>query len=154
MVNAIEELRTTQMNIQIKYFVDGLDEIQKIENGDWIDLRCAEDVELKAGEFKYIRLGVGMKLPEGYEAHVAARSSTFKNFNIILANGVGIIDSSYCGEHDEWMFPAIALADTKIAKNDRICQFRIMPKQPSVVFATVEHLDPNSRGGLGSTGTK
>ena len=143
------------MKINIKYFTD-IKPLEFIggEKSDWIDLRAAEDVELKKGEYKLLRLGVGMKLPEGYEAHVAPRSSTFKNFGIICANSFGIIDNSYCGDEDEWRFPAIALRDTVIHKNDRICQFRIVEKQPYIVFKEVEHLDKVSRGGIGSSGIK
>ena len=140
------------MEIYIKYFSEDITRIEKIAKGDWIDLRAAEDVELKAGQFRLIRLGVGMILPAGYEAHVAPRSSTFKNFGIIQTNGIGIIDSSYCGEEDEWRMPAYALRDTVIHKNDRICQFRIMEKQPEFQFVPVEHLKKDSRGGFGSTG--
>ena len=142
------------MKIQIKYFVDDLIRIEKIAQGDWIDLRAAEDVEMKAGEFRFIRLGVGMILPEGYEAHVAPRSSTFRNFGIIATNSVGVIDNSFCGEEDEWRMPAIALRDTTIHKGDRICQFRIMENQPALCFETVDSLKSESRGGFGSTGTR
>ena len=140
------------MKIQIKYFVDDLIKIEKIAQGDWIDLRAAENVEMKAGEFRFLRLGVGMILPEGYEAHVAPRSSTYKNFGIIQTNSIGIIDHSYCGEEDEWKMSAYALRDTVIHKNDRICQFRIVEKQPDFELVTVEHLKEKSRGGFGSTG--
>lgn len=122
--------------------------------GDWIDLRAAETVELKQGEFRIISLGISMRLPYGYEAHIIPRSSTFKNFGILLANSYGLIDNSYCGEDDIWGFPAIAMRDTTIQKGDRICQFRIMQKQPKLVFAKVEHLEGKSRGGFGSTGVK
>lgn len=142
------------MKIKIKYFDPELEEISKIPQGDWIDLRAAETVHMKKGDFKLIRLGVGMILPEGYEAHVLPRSSTCKNFGIILSNSQGIIDNSYSGENDEWMFPAIAVRDTTIHKNDRICQFRIVEKQPEITFEKVEHLNTRSRGGVGSTGTK
>ncbi len=141
------------MKISLKYFVDGLQPVEKLAKGDWIDLRAAEDVELKAGEFRYIRLGVGMILPDGYEAHVAPRSSTFKNFGILVANSVGVVDNSYCGDADEWHTPAYAVRDTVIHKNDRIVQFRIVQKQPELEFVTVEHLKDESRGGFGSTGT-
>jgi dUTP pyrophosphatase len=141
------------MDIQIKYFDNEIDKIEKIEKGDWIDLRSAEEVELKAGEFKLIKLGVGMILPSGYEAHVVPRSSTFKNFGVIQTNHCGIIDESYCGDNDQWRFPALAMRDTVIHKNDRICQFRIVEKQPEVTFITVEHLSDTDRGGFGSTGT-
>ena len=140
------------MKISIKYFTDGLIPVEKIAKGDWIDLRAAEDVEMKAGEFRLIPLGVGMILPEGYEAHIAPRSSTFKNFGILQTNSIGVVDSSYCGEEDQWKMAAYALRDTVIRKNDRICQFRIMEKQPEIEFETVEQLRQESRGGFGSTG--
>ena len=141
------------LNIKIKYFTD-IEKIKPIEKGDWTDLRAAETVELKKGEFKLIPLGIGMELPEGYEAHVVPRSSTYKNFKIIETNSMGIIDNSYCGDNDQWFFPAYALEDTIINKNDRICQFRIVKKQPEIVFEQVEKLSDTSRGGFGSTGVK
>lgn len=141
------------MNIKIKYFDNEIDKIQRLDNGDWIDLRAAETVELKAGEFRLIPLGIGMILPDGYEAHVVPRSSTFKNFGVIQTNHIGVIDQSYCGNNDQWHFPAYALRDTVIHKNDRICQFRIDKKQPKdLTFVTVEHLKDTDRGGFGSTG--
>lgn len=140
------------MKVYIKYFDQEITRIEKISQGDWIDLRSAEDVEMKAGELRLIRLGVGMILPEGYEAHVAPRSSTFKSFGIIQTNSIGIIDNSYCGEEDEWKLSAYALRDTVIHKNDRICQFRIVEKQPAFELVTVDHLKAESRGGFGSTG--
>lgn len=139
--------------IKIKYFTD-IERIEKISQGDWIDLRAAETVSLSKGEFKLISLGVGMILPDGYEAHIAPRSSTFKKFHVIQTNHMGIIDNSYCGEQDEWKFPALAVEDTIINKNDRICQFRIVKKQPEIVFEQVEKLSDTSRGGFGSTGVK
>lgn len=138
--------------IKIKYFDNEIDKIEKISKGDLIDLRTAETVEMKKGDFKLIKLGVGMKLPEGYKANVYPRSSTYKNFGIILANSVGQIDNSYSGNSDEWKFPAIALKDTVIHKNDRICQFEIQKIQPEIEFEEVECLDEVSRGGIGSTG--
>lgn len=140
--------------IKVKYFDKEIDKLEKINKGDWIDLRSAENVEMKAGEFKLIKLGVGMKLPDGYEAHIVPRSSTFKNFGIIQTNHQAVIDNSYCGDEDQWRYPVYALRDTVINKNDRICQFRIMEIQPKIVFEEVEHLDDVSRGGMGSTGTK
>lgn len=138
--------------IKIKYFTD-IEPIEKISKGDWIDLRAAKDVELEAGEHTLIPLGVGMILPEGYEAHIVPRSSTFKKYSVIQANHMGIIDNSYSGEEDEWKFSAYAVEHTFIKKNDRICQFRIMEKQPEISFEEVEHLNEKSRGGFGSTGT-
>lgn len=139
------------MQIKIKYF-NGVDHLQQIEYGDWIDLRCAERTVLRKGDFRLIPLGVAMELPEGYEAIVAPRSSTPKNFGIICANSIGIIDESYCGDNDEWQFPAYAIRDTIIEKNDRICQFRLLHHQPKVSFEIVEKLDNPDRGGIGSTG--
>lgn len=140
--------------IKIKYFDNEIDKIEKIDKGDWIDLRAAEYVEMKTGEYRLIPLGVGMILPEGYEAHIVPRSSTFKNFGVIQTNHYGVIDASYCGDNDQWHFPAFALRDTIIHKNDRICQFRIEKKQPRVKFKIEEHLKEIDRGGIGSTGIK
>lgn len=139
--------------IQIKYFSDKIEPLKYIDGkSDWIDLRAAEDVTLKAGEFKLIPLGVAMKLPKGYEAHVVPRSSTFKNFGIIQTNHHGIIDETYCGDNDQWFMPVYAVRDTQIHVNDRICQFRIMEHQPPIVFERVEKLEGADRGGFGSTG--
>lgn len=139
--------------IRIKYFSDKIERLRYIDGkSDWIDLRAADDVSMKAGEFKLIPLGVAMQLPYGYEAHVVPRSSTFKNFGIIQTNSQGIIDYSYRGDNDQWFFPAYALRDTDIHVNDRICQFRIMKNQPKIDFCEVEHLDAPDRGGHGSTG--
>lgn len=144
------------MKIDIKYFDnsdgDKVSPIEKIAQGDWIDLASNEDVYLKAGESCLIPLGVGMRLPDGYEAHVCPRSSTFKKYKIIQTNSVGIIDNSYSGEEDEWKMPVYATEDTFIPKDARICQFRIVERQPEVEFNVVEHLDEKSRGGFGSTG--
>ena len=141
------------MQIKIKYFSKEIEKLRYIENkSDWIDLRAAKDIELKAGEFALIPLGIGMQLPKGYEAHVLPRSSTFKNFGIIQTNSMGVIDETYCGDEDQWFFPAYALRDTEIKINERICQFRIMKHQESFDFEEVEFLDNSNRGGFGSTG--
>lgn len=139
--------------IKIKYHND-IRPLEILDNGDWIDLRAAEDVNLEKGDFRLISLGVSMKLPEGYEAHIVPRSSTFKHWGIIQANHMGVIDNSYCGDNDIWKFPVIATRDAVIYKNDRICQFRIMKKQPCIRFDTVEHLNGPDRGGFGSSGRK
>lgn len=140
--------------IRVKYFVKGLDPIQKISVGDWIDLRAGETVTMRRGEYTVIRLGVGMILPDGYEALVLPRSSTPEKFGIMVANSMGVIDNSYCGDADEWRFPAVALRDTVIRKGDRIAQFRLVENQPKLVFETVSNLKPESRGGIGSTGKR
>lgn len=141
------------MTIKIRYHGD-VTPLEKIPQGDWIDLRAAETVEMKAGEYRLISLGVSMQLPRGYEAHVAPRSSTFKKWGILMTNSVGVIDESYCGDHDLWYFSALAMRDTVIEKGDRICQFRIVEKMPAVAFETVEFLSAPDRGGIGSTGKK
>ena len=141
--------------IKIKYLNDDITRLEYIDGkSDWIDLRAAEEVELKAGEFKLIHLGVAMQLPEGYEAHIVPRSSTFKKWGIIQTNHCGIVDNTYCGPNDWWRMPVFALRDTKIEVNDRICQFRIQKNQPTLVFNKVEEMEANNRGGFGSTGTK
>ena len=143
--------KVSKMQIKIKYIKDIIP-IEKIAQGNWIDLRCAEDTELEAGEYHQIPLGVAMELPKGYEALVVPRSSTFRKYGVLLANSVGVIDESYCGDGDEWCFPAYATANVRIPKNERICQFRIMYRQPDCELVTVESLGNADRGGLGSTG--
>ena len=142
------------MEIKIKYFTNKIDKLCYIDGkSDWIDLRAAETVKMKAGEFKLIPLGIAMQLPQGYEAHVVPRSSTFKNFVIIQTNSQGVIDESYSGPNDQWFFPAYALRDTVINTNDRICQFRIMEHQPKIKFTESSLENNTDRGGHGSTGT-
>lgn len=139
--------------IKIKYLSDQIEKLKYIDNkSDWIDLRAAEDVKLKAGEFRLIPLGIAMELPRGYEAHIVPRSSTFKNFGILQTNSMGVVDESYCGDNDQWFFPALAMRDTDIQVNDRICQFRIMEHQPKIDFIEVSELKNADRGGHGSTG--
>lgn len=143
------------MVIRIKYHDSDIPRLSPTdEKSDWIDLRAAEHVELKAGEFRIISLGVSMKLPDGYEAHLAPRSSTFLKYGILQTNSVGIIDNSYSGDNDIWGMPVYAVRDTVIEKGDRICQFRLMKKMEPVTFAEVEHMEGSDRGGFGSTGTK
>lgn len=139
--------------IKIKYFSDKIDKLRYIDGkSDWIDLRSAENITLKAGEFKLIPLGVGMQLPKGYEAHVVPRSSTFKNFGIIQTNHMGVIDYTYSGNNDQWFMPVYAVRDTQINVNDRICQFRIVENQPTIEFEETAVLEGPDRGGFGSTG--
>ena len=138
------------MKIKVKYHADILP-LEMNEKGDWVDLRAAEDMVLRPG-FSRIPLGISVELPEGYEAHIAPRSSTFKNWGIIQTNSVGVIDNSYCGDNDIWMMPVYATRDTYINKNDRVCQFRIVEKQPHLEFETVDHLGNEDRGGFGITG--
>ncbi len=139
--------------IKIKYFTDKIAKLAYIDGkSDWIDLRASEEVTLKQGEFALVPLGVAMELPKGYEAHIVPRSSTYKNFGVIQANHCGVVDGSYCGDNDMWRMPVIAMRDTQIHVNDRICQFRIMKNQPEILFEEVEHLEGKDRGGFGTTG--
>lgn len=124
--------------IKIKYLNNAIEKLTYIDGkSDWIDLRAAEDVSLSRGQFALIPLGIAMEIPEGYEAHVVPRSSTFKNFGIIQTNSMGVIDNSYCGDNDQWFMPVLAIRDTEIHVNDRICQFRIMENQPQIEFEEV-----------------
>lgn len=140
-------------SIRIKYHSNEIEKLTYIAGkSDWIDLRSAEHVVMKQGEFHLIKLGISMQLPKGYEAVIVPRSSTYKNFGIIQTNHMGVVDETYCGDNDVWMMPAYALRDTEIHVNDRICQFRIQKHQPTIIFEEVEHLDNEDRGGIGSTG--
>lgn len=139
--------------IKIKYFSDKIEKLRYIAgNSDWIDLRVAEDVTMKKGEFRLIRLGVAMELPRGFEAHIVPRSSTYKNFGLIQTNHMGIVDESYCGDNDEWKWPALAMRDTELHVNDRVCQFRIVEHQPQIEFQEVNSLSSPDRGGFGTSG--
>lgn len=142
-----------EQKLQIKYHVPELEKLRYIDGkSDWIDLRAAEEVQMKAGEYRLISFGISVKILEGYEAHIVPRSSTFKNFGILQTNSYGVIDCSYCGENDIWRMPVLAMRDTEIHINDRIAQFRIMENQPKIVFEEVEHMEGADRGGFGSTG--
>ena len=139
--------------LKIKYLSDKIEKLTYVAGkSDWIDLRAAEDITMKQGEFKLIPLGIDIELPKGYEAHIVPRSSTYKNFGVIQANHCGVVDGSYCGDNDMWRMPVIAMRDTQIHVNDRICQFRIMKNQPEILFEEVEHLEGKDRGGFGTTG--
>ena len=141
--------------ITVKYFHEDMEPLCYVDGkSDWIDLRAAEEVTLKAGEFRLIPLGVAMALPEGYEAHLAPRSSTFKNYGILQTNSIGVVDWSYRGDNDEWRMPVYATRDVTIEKGARICQFRIVENQPKLNFVRVEHLGGPDRGGFGSTGKR
>ncbi len=141
------------MAITVQYLNDQVTRLSVNAKGDWVDMYAAETVDLKQGEHKLIHLGVAMKLPEGYEAHLVPRSSTYKKWGIIQANHVGIIDNSYSGPEDWWKMSVIAMRDTTIHAGDKICQFRIVGRQPKLSFVEGKMTDP-SRGGFGSTGTK
>lgn len=141
------------MEIKVHYLQAGIEPLCYVAGkSDWIDLRAAETVTLKAGEFRLIPLGVAIALPAGYEAHIVPRSSTFKTYGILQTNSMGVVDNTYCGDGDQWRFPAYATRDVTVEKGARICQFRVMENQPPLEFVSVEHLDGPDRGGFGSTG--
>lgn len=146
-------LTNRKETIKVKYFTD-IEPLESIEQGDLIDLRCAETTFINKGEYAQIPLGVAMELPKGYKACIYPRSSTFKKYHILLTNSVGQIDESYNGDNDQWFFCAYATEDTYIYKNDRIAQFEIIKKQPKIIFETVDKLENEDRGGIGSTGVK
>ena len=135
--------------VKIKYFDKTLPELEC--HGDWIDLYNKEEVSLKVSEHKLIDLNVAVKLPKGYEAHILPRSSTFKNYGLLIANSMGVVDNAYCGDNDEWKLSAIATKEITIPKGSRIAQFRIIPSQ-NVKLKTVENLGGIDRGGFGSSG--
>lgn len=142
------------ISIKVKYFTDDIMKLEKISKGDWIDLRAAKDMDIKAGDHVLIPLGIALELPKGYEAIVAPRSSTFKNWGLLQTNSIGIIDESYCGDNDQWFMSVYATRDTSISLNDRVCQFRIIKHQPMFSIEEVDSLGNKDRGGHGSTGTK
>lgn len=137
--------------IRIKY-KPGAHKLERTEKGDWIDLYTYEDVTLAAGEFALIDLGFACELPQGFEANIVPRSSTFKHWGIIQTNHYAVVDSSYRGDNDYWLYPAYATRDVHIPKDTRICQFRINRVQPSFDFEEVETLGNEDRNGIGSTG--
>ena len=175
MCRELEVIPTDKKTIRIKYF-EGAKKLEKISKGDWIDLYANKDMFIPEGTRAMIPLGVAMELPEGYEAHLAPRSSTFKTWGIIQTNSVGVVDHSYMGDNDQWHLPVYCLVGkdrkhdecgiaedcgihihncgTFIHKGDKIAQFRIMEAQPEIEFEEVEHLGNEDRGGFGSTGTK
>ena len=141
------------VTVLIKYHYPELTPLDYIGGkSDWVDLRAAEEVEMKAGDFRFISLGISVRLPEGYELWVAPRSSTFKSFGLLMVNSPGIVDESYSSDEDILKMPALAMRDTVIHVNDRICQCRLMPHQPQLRFEVVDTLGHNTRGGFGSTG--
>lgn len=144
-----------KVTLKIKYHTDTIEKLAYIDGkSDWIDLRAARRYELKKGDWQLIDLGVSIALPEGYEAHVVPRSSTYRTWGLLQTNSCGVIDNTYSGDGDVWMVPMLATRDTVVEVGDRICQFRIMKNQPQIFFNEVEHLDGTNRGGFGTTGRK
>lgn len=140
------------LKILIKYFNIDIPRIEKLEIGGWFDLRNIKEEIIFAKIYNVISLGVAMKLPEGYEAIIAPRSSSFKNWGVLQVNGLGIIDESYSGNNDEWKWAVYPTRDTIIKQYSRICQFRIQKRQPDIIFTEVSTLEFPNRNGFGSTG--
>ena len=139
--------------IKIKYHLKELEKLRYIDGkSDWIDLRVAEEVKMKAGEFRLISMGISVELPKGYEMWILPRSSAFKNFGVIQTNAMGVVDESFCGDNDIIHMPILAMRDTEMHINDRIGQFRIAKHQAEIHFVEVEHLNHADRGGFGTTG--
>ena len=142
-----------EAKLKIKYHVKELEKLRYIDGkSDWIDLRVAENVSMKQGEYRLISMGLSVEIPKGYEMLIVPRSSAYKNFGILQTNAMGVVDESFCGDNDIIHMPILAMRDTEIHINDRIGQFRLMPHQPEVHFIEVDHLDNEDRGGFGTTG--
>ena len=142
-----------EAKLKIKYHVKELEKLCYIDGkSDWIDLRVAENVSMKQGEYRLISMGISVEIPKGYEILIVPRSSAYKNFGILQTNAMGVVDESFCGDNDIIHMPILAMRDTEIHINDRIGQFRLMPHQPEVHFIEVDHLDNEDRGGFGTTG--
>lgn len=138
------------MKVRIKYLNDY--KVEHITGGDWLDLRCARDTYMRQGDITAIPLGVVVEIPQGYEGIIAPRSSTCLRYGLLMANSIGIIDESYCGDGDELHFLAYATRAVLIKAGERICQFRIVKHQPDIELVEVETMGNPDRGGLGSTG--
>lgn len=151
-MNKTRAVKVSNKATIVIHYLAGVTPIEQTDVGDWIDLRSARYISLKAGEYTCIPLGVSMRLPKGYEAHIIPRSSLFKKTGLIQTNGMGLIDSSYCGDGDEWMLPVLATRDCEISMDERICQFRIVKKMRPIRFKVVSHLRGKDRNGFGSTG--
>ena len=142
-----------EAKLKIKYHVKELEKLRYIDGkSDWIDLRVAENVSMKQGEYRLISMGISVEIPKGYEMLIVPRSSAYKNFGVLQTNAMGVVDESFCGDNDIIHMPILAMRDTEIHINDRIGQFRLMPHQPEVHFIEVDHLDNEDRGGFGTTG--
>lgn len=144
------------MDIKIKYFNADPIKLVDIEEGDWIDIPLPQSLNLLGDPEKKVPLGIAMQLPKGYEAHVIPRSSTFKNWGLIQSNHLGVVDNSYNGPNDQWFWPCYVLTNRTrhnfVPKGTRLCQFRIIKKQPKITFTESDLEQNEDRGGHGSTG--
>ena len=154
------------MKVRIKYF-DGATKLEKIAKGNWIDVYARKDIFVPVNERAMIPLGFALELPQGYEGHLAPRSSTFKSWGLIQTNSVGVVDDTYIGDNDEWHMPVYCLTSkcrdtidgktkngTWVRKGDKIGQMRLMEVQPDFEFVEVDYFGNADRGGFGSTGER
>lgn len=140
--------------ILIKYHSDAARPVEQAHEGEWFDVRAAKSYDLKAGNKYMIDLGISVRVPRGYEAILAPRSSSFKKWGFIQTNSIGVIDETYSGDEDIWMLPVFATRDAQIEAGERVAQFRIQRNQGRPRLTEVGYLGKNNRGGFGSTGTK
>lgn len=153
------------MKLRIKYF-EGATKLKKITKGNWIDVYANKDMFIPLNERAMIPLGFALELTQGWEAHLAPRSSTFKTWGIIQTNSVGCIDDTFIGDNDQWHMPVYCLqnklnlenensiAGTVIRKGDKVGQFRLMEVMPEIEFDEIDSFGNEDRGGFGSTGSK
>ena len=158
------------LQAEIKY-LEGARELTKISKGDLIDLYAYEDVFVPYMGQTLISLGFSLKLPKGYMAKLYPRSSTFKTWGLIQTNHVGIIDNSYCGNNDIYMYPVqctmakqiekvminghkVTISGTWVKKGDKICQMEVCEVPPTIEFNKVDDLQTEDRGGFGSTSSR
>jgi dUTP pyrophosphatase len=117
------------------------------------DLAAAEDVDVPPHQIRLIGTGLVMKIPEGHFLAVFARSSTPLKRGLMVANGVGVVDSDYCGAADEVKIQVINVTDqpVRVARGDRLAQ-GIVLAAPQVTWQEIARATNPSRGGFGSTG--
>lgn len=146
------------------------------KKGDWVDLYVANQVKYpkvtRTTPVKevFLDLGIEMELPEGYEVIIAPRSSTFRNWGLILTNSIGVIDNTYSGPDDTWKAHVAVISRRdeikEIPINTRLFHFRIQLSQKAtfwqkvkwlftskIEFVEVDELPPKpNRGGYGTSG--
>lgn len=146
-----------KLKIKVKVLTEGC--MPVISNdGDWIDLKAAQDMEIRAAQagvqyqegnekyrdvhvpVTYIPLGVAIQLPDGMEAIIGSRSSGPDRLKICIPSGIGIVDNSYSGNNDQWHYVAAPMSNANIRKGDRICQFRVQLSQKATVWQKIKWL--------------
>jgi dUTP pyrophosphatase len=137
--------------IKVKY-KENSPELTQTDKGGCIDLYNYNDLTLKRGEFGFIDFGIAIELPQGYDAIILPRSSTFKKYGLLLTNSAGYIDNSYNGDNDYWLGCVYATRDIQIPAGTRCFQFRLVKTQPSLQIVSVDSLGNEDRSGFGSSG--